>query len=101
MNARNLRRAIVHHLGYDPGEKVKQAATRTEATISEWDVPEAQPTEEELQTIVDNNKSAWESEQAESIKSARRILLKKEIYLLQQINEDTTELEKELTELEK
>jgi hypothetical protein len=99
MTAKDLRKAIVHYLGRNPGENVRQLVINHEASISEWNVPEKQPTAEELQTIIDNNKATWEAEKEQILKDAKRIYLKKEIYLRQQINEDVTEFQNELNKL--
>ena len=57
MTAQKLDKAILWYLGYNPGEDVKKvtAGQNGDAYISEWDVQEDQPTQQELQTAYDDN----------------------------------------------
>lgn len=100
MIVRDLRKAIIHYLGYDPEEKVRQKADKNSAEIDEWNVTEKQPTNEELESIIVNNKESWKSAKVEAYKRARIITLKEKIYIRQQINEDYAEFQSELDELE-
>ena len=57
MNSKQLTKSIKWYLGYDPGELVKKATAGAggDAIISAWDVPEDQPTMEQLEQIYNDN----------------------------------------------
>lgn len=100
MTAMEFRKAIIQYIGYEPGEKVRLKADRYSVDIEVWEAPEKRPTKKQLEKIVSDNKATWEQEQAEKIKEAKRISLKKEIYIREQTGEDSKEFQTELSKLE-
>lgn len=72
MTAQEYSQAIEWYLGYDPKEDVKKHSYKENGEfqfkITEWDVPEKEPTLEQLETVYNDNITAHELEQAKASK---------------------------------
>ena len=52
MTAKDLRKTLLHYLGYDPQDKIELHSVHHRVHIEKWNVPEEQPTEEELENLL-------------------------------------------------
>jgi hypothetical protein len=68
MTAKDLRKAIMHYLGRNPtADEIELHSVHHRAHIEKWNCPEKQPSEAELETLLDEVKDIDYSEMKEKM----------------------------------